>query len=294
MHSSDSAPRCLTELQRLQSPCRLCPRLCNVTRDGADLGYCRAPRRLVVASASPHFGEEAVLVGTGGSGTIFFAGCNLRCVFCQNADISHTVRGSPWDVGDLVYAMLRLADGGCENINFVTPTHYAAGVAEAVVEARRRGLSVPIVYNCGGYELASTLRLLEGLIDIYMPDIKFFRRETADRYAGAADYADRAREAVLEMHRQVGDLRIDGETASRGLLVRHLVMPGAGQEGRDILDWLARDVSPTTFVNVMGQYRPLHRAREFPEIDRPPTEDEVLDLKAHAQHLGLRLAERPA
>jgi len=244
-----------------------------------------------VASAGPHFGEEAVLVGIGGSGTIFFAGCNLRCVFCQNADISHAVRQSHWASEDLVYTMLRLAEGGCENINFVTPTHYAPQVAEAVVEARRRGLGVPIVYNCGGYESVATLKLLEGLIDIYMPDIKFFHHETADRYADADDYPERVREAVLEMHRQVGDLALDGETASRGLLVRHLVMPGAGAEGRDILEWLARDISPRTFVNVMGQYRPCHRAREFPEIAQPPTEDEVVSLKAHAQRLGLRLAE---
>jgi putative pyruvate formate lyase activating enzyme len=291
MHSSDSTPPALAELRRLQSPCRLCPRQCQVSRRGADLGYCRAPQALAVASVGPHFGEEAVLVGTGGSGTIFFAGCNLRCVFCQNVDISHTVRQSHWENADLVYAMLRLAEAGCENINFVTPTHYAPQVAEAVFEARRRGLRVPLVYNCGGYESVTALRLLEGLIDIYMPDIKFFRRETADRYADTADYPELVREAVLEMHRQVGDLVLDGETASRGLLVRHLVMPGAGPEGRDILDWLAREVSPRTFVNVMGQYRPCHRAGEFPEIAHPPTEDEVVDLKAHAQRLGLRLAE---
>lgn len=275
----------------MQSPCRLCPRLCGVTRKGGDLGVCGAPLRLVVAEAGPHFGEEAVLVGTGGSGAIFLSGCNLRCVFCQNHEISHSVRGSPWGVEDLVYAMLRLADGGCENINFVTPTHYAPQVAEAVLEARRRGLAVPIVYNCGGYERRETLRLLDGVIDIYMPDIKFFRSETADRYADAADYPDRVREAVVEMHRQVGDLRIDGETASRGLLVRHLVMPGGVEEGGAILDWLAAEISPRTFVNVMGQYRPLHRAAAFPEINRLPTDDEIIELKAHAQRLGLRLAE---
>ena len=291
MQPTDPVPSGIDELRRRQSPCRLCPRDCRVSRSRNDLGHCRAPRDLVIASTGPHFGEETVLVGTGGSGTIFVAGCNLRCVFCQNADISHQLRGARWDVDDLVYAMLRLADAGCENVNMVTPTHYAPQIAEAVVKARRRGLAVPLVYNCGGYESVDTLRLLEGLVDIYMPDFKFWHAESARRYADAPDYPARAREALKEMHRQVGDLVTRGEVAGRGLLVRHLVMPGATDEGRAILDFLARDISPNTFVNVMGQYRPLHRAAEFPEINRPPTEDEIIDLKAHAQHLRLRLAE---
>jgi putative pyruvate formate lyase activating enzyme len=291
MDSGDSISGNIDALRRLQSPCVLCPRTCRVSREAGDLGACRAPRRLLVAEAVPHFGEERPLVGTGGSGTVFLAGCNLRCVFCQNAGISHDVSGKPWDVDDLVYAMLRLAGEGCENINFVTPTHYAPQLAEAIAESRRRGLTVPVVYNCGGYESVRALHLLDGLIDIYMPDIKFWSAESGKRYANAADYPDVAREAVLEMHRQVGDLTIVGEVATRGLLVRHLAMPGGTDEGRAILDWLAEAVSPRTYVNVMGQYRPLLRAAEFPEINRRPTEDEIIELKAHAQRLGLRLAE---
>jgi len=291
MTSADSARANLSELCRRQSPCRLCPRNCLVARDTGHLGYCQAPRELVVASAGPHFGEESVLVGTGGSGTVFLAGCNLRCVFCQNHDLSHRVHGPRWSTNDLVYAMLQLQRTGCENINFVTPTHYAPQIAEAVLTAREHGLRVFIVYNCGGYESAETLRLLEGLIDIYMPDFKFWESDSARRYADAPDYPERAREAFHEMHRQVGDLVLDGDIATRGLLVRHLVMPGATDEGRAILDFLAREISPRTFVNVMAQYRPLHRAADFSEINRYCQESEVRLLETHARHLGLRLAD---
>ena len=187
--------------------------------------------------------------------------------------------------------MLRLADRGCENINFVTPTHYAPQIAEAIVAARSRGMTVPIVYNCGGYESVETLQLLDGLVDLYMPDFKFWSAESAQRYAGAADYPDRARRAVAEMHRQVGDLVVQDEVAARGLLVRHLVMPEGLDQGRAILDWLADRISPRTFVNVMGQYRPCFRATDFSEIDCPPDAEEILELKAQARRLGLRLAE---
>jgi len=291
MVPDDSIEAQLADLRERQSPCRLCPRNCNVSREGDDLGYCGAPRRAVVASTGPHFGEERVLVGTGGSGTLFLSGCNLRCAFCQNCSISHQVAGARWGTEDMVYAMLRLADGGCENINVVTPTHYAPQIAEAIVEARRHRMYLPIVYNCGGYESVETLRLLDGLVNIYMPDFKFWRRESADRYAHAPDYPQRARESVREMYRQVGDLVVENEIARRGVLVRHLVMPGGGKEGSEILDWLATEISIDTYVNVMGQYRPAHRAHEFPEIDRRPTDAEILDLKTHARQLGLRLAE---
>ncbi|MBN2582688.1 MAG: radical SAM protein [Planctomycetes bacterium] len=281
----------LAELRRRQSPCRLCPRQCLAKRDKGQLGYCRVPSQLVIADSGPHFGEENVLVGLGGSGTVFLAGCNLMCVFCQNWEISHRAAGRSWAVEDLVYAMLRLAGGGCENINFVTPTHYAPQIAEAIVEARRRGLRVPIIYNCGGYEDVEVLGLLEGLIDVYMPDFKFWAAASAERFCQAADYRDRACAAIHEMHRQVGDLVIDDEIARRGLLVRHLVMPEGLDEGRAILDFLARDVSPKTFVNVMGQYRPCFRAEGYPELDHPCDPTDILELKAHARRLGLRVAE---
>jgi len=260
-------------------------------RSKGRLGYCKAPSALRVASCGPHFGEESVLVGLGGSGTIFLCGCNLMCAFCQNWDISHHAVGKPWQPEDLVYAMLRLADRGCENINFVTPTHYTPQIAEAVVAARSRGMTVPIVYNCGGYESVETLKLLDGLIDVYMPDFKFWSTEAAERYARAADYPQRACEALGEMHRQVGDLVVQNEVATRGLLVRHLVMPGGVDQGRAILDWLAERISPRTFVNVMGQYRTSAQTADFPEIDCPPDIEDILELKAHARRLGLRLAE---
>ena len=199
----------ISALRERQSPCLLCPRQCGARRDAGERGFCGTSSRLVVADASAHFGEERVLTGIGGSGTIFIAGCNLGCVFCQNCRISHGLSGSVWEVEDLVYAMLRLQERGCENINFVTPTHHAPQMAEAVRDARQRGLSVPIVYNCGGYESIETLALLEGSVDIYMPDFKFWTAESAARYAGAEDYPERAREALIEMQRQVGPLVID-------------------------------------------------------------------------------------
>jgi putative pyruvate formate lyase activating enzyme len=281
----------LAELRARESPCRLCPRNCFVARDHGETGYCRSTAQLAVAAWHPHFGEERCLVGTGGSGAIFLAGCNLHCAFCQNHDLSCDARSPHWRHDDLVYAIRRLADAGCENINFVTPTHFAPQLAEAIVAARRQGLTLPVVWNCGGYETVETLRLLDGLVDIYMPDFKFWSETAGERYAQAPDYAARARDALREMHRQVGDLEIRDEIARRGLLVRHLVLPGRLDDGRAICDFLAREISPRTFVNVMGQYRPMHRAAEFPEINRPPTEEEILAVRVHAERLGLRVAE---
>jgi len=236
------------------------------------------------------------LVGRGGSGTIFLAGCNLRCVFCQNYRISHRLVGETMDTADLARLMLALEARGCENINFVTPTHVAEALAEAIVEARRRGLHVPIVWNSSGYESVEVLRLLEGLVEIYMPDFKFGCSESAERYCRAPDYPERAREALREMQRQVGDLVIEGGVARRGLLVRHLVMPGGLEESREILSFLA-SLSPRTFVNVMGQYRPegvpatAEGRAEYPEIARRPTGEEIAEARAEAQRLGLRLAQ---
>lgn len=276
------------------APCRLCPRRCGVDRTAGETGFCGGGALATVASAGPHFGEESCLVGRGGSGTIFLAGCNLGCVFCQNWDISHRVVGEEMDAAALAGLMRSLEARGCANINFVTPTHFAPPILEAIAEARRRGLSVPVVWNSSGYESAEVLRLLEGAVDVYMPDFKFSRSASAERYADAPDYPDRAREALREMHRQVGDLAIEGGVARRGLLVRHLVMPGGGQESREILRFLA-DLSPRTFVNVMGQYRPAGRVRAraarsaYPEIDRPPAADEVAETRRGARALGLRL-----
>jgi len=267
-----------------------------VDRPAGERGTCGAPAEPVVASAGPHFGEEPCLVGRGGSGTIFLAGCNLRCVFCQNFDISHSIVGEAMDAVALARLMLALEGHGCENINFVTPTHVAPALAAAIVEARGRGLRVPIVWNSGGYESVEVLRLLEGLVEIYMPDFKFIRPESAERYLAAADYPERARKALREMHRQVGDLVVEDGVARRGLLVRHLVMPGGLEESREILDFLA-SLSPRTRVNVMDQYRPaglvagLEGRSRFPELAKRSALADVSEARASARRLGLRLAD---
>ncbi|MGD2173762.1 MAG: radical SAM protein [Candidatus Brocadiaceae bacterium] len=273
----------------LAGACRICPRDCGVNRHEDQRGYCGIGRVPLLASAGPHFGEEPCLVGRGGSGTIFLAGCNLLCVFCQNYDISHGRAGSPAEPERIAGTMMALEGRGCENINFVTPSHVAPWLMDAVRRARLQGLRVPIVYNCGGYEALETLRLLEGTVDIYMPDAKFWGPETADRYTGAPDYPERMREALREMHRQVGDLQVEGGVARRGLLVRHLVMPEHVDESEAILRFLAAEVSPNTHVNVMQQYRPVYRAGHYPEIDRTVTAEEYARARGSARGLGLCL-----
>jgi putative pyruvate formate lyase activating enzyme len=274
----------------LASPCRLCPRACEVDRAGGETGFCGVGSVPVVSSAGPHYGEEPPLVGRGGSGTIFLAGCNLGCVFCQNDDISHGLAGrevTPAGVAEIALGLERL---GCENVNFVTPTHFAHGLAEAVALARDRGLTVPVVYNCSGYESMDVLPRLEGLVEIYMPDAKFWNPASSERYCRAPDYPEVMQAALREMHRQVGDLEVVGGVATRGLLVRHLVMPGGTAESLAILDFLAREISANTYVNVMDQYRPCYRAHAYPEIARYPSHEEYAAAYRHASELGLRLA----
>ena len=282
-------------LRAMIAPCHLCPRDCGVDRPAGERGLCGAGEKAPVASSGPQFGEEACLVGRGGSGTLFLGGCNLQCVFCQNVDISHYPMGTERTPDEIARLMLRLQAAGCENVNLVTPTHVAHALAEAIVAARREGLAVPVVWNSSAYEKPEMLRHLEGLVDIYMPDVKFARAATADRYCRAPDYPEVARAAVGEMHRQVGDLAIDRGLARRGLLVRHLVMPGGEEESREVLDLLAA-LSPDTFVNVMGQYRPAGRVRPggaWPELERRPDPAEVAAVRGYALDLGLRLDERP-
>jgi putative pyruvate formate lyase activating enzyme len=281
----------------LLQPCRLCPRACGVDRSSGERGFCGAGLRPAVASAGPHFGEEPCLVGSGGSGTIFLAGCNLGCVFCQNEDISRNAAGGrEVEPADLAGLMLGLESRGCENINFVTPTHFAPALMEAIVDARGGGLGVPIVWNCGGYESVEALRLLDGLVEIFMPDFKFSLSASGERYARAADYPARACAAIREMHRQVGDLVIERGVARRGLMVRHLVMPGGVRDGREVLDFLA-SVSPRTCVNVMGQYRPAADVLRpegrcnFSAIARTVALQEVAEIREYARRLGLRLVD---
>jgi putative pyruvate formate lyase activating enzyme len=246
--------------------CRLCPRDCGVDRLADHKAVCKTGRLARVSSAFPHFGEEDCLRGWRGSGTIFFSQCNLRCVFCQNFDISWQGRGRELEAVEIASLMLDLQAQGCHNINFVTPEHVVPQVLEAVLYAVRGGLRLPIVYNTSAYDSLRSLELLEGVVDIYMPDFKFWDEESARRLALAADYPQHAREAIREMHRQVGDLVFDEEgLARRGLLVRHLVMPGGGEESRRIFRFLAREISPHTYVNVMDQYGPAGQVEKRPE-----------------------------
>lgn len=274
--------------------CRLCPRHCAVNRLEGELGVCRTGREAVVSSYSPHFGEEDPLVGQQGSGTIFMTHCNLGCVFCQNYEISHLSEGVKVSSSDLAQMMLTLQRRGCHNINFVTPTHMVPQILEALQEAIEGGLKVPLVYNCGGYEEVDTLRLLDGIFDIYMPDFKFWDSQVAERFCSAPDYAEKACAAVKEMHQQVGDLTLDEQgIAQRGLLIRHLVMPEGLAGTREIMRFLAKEVSKDTYVNVMSQYRPCGEAHNFPELRRPITAGEFREAVSMAQEEGIhRLDER--
>ncbi|HDZ20736.1 hypothetical protein LCGC14_0431710 [marine sediment metagenome] len=279
------------QLRELIRDCGLCPRACGVDRTAGQVGACRIGERAVVVSAGAHFGEEAVLVGRGGSGTIFFAGCNLDCVFCQNADISHSDRGRAVTAEQLAEMMLGLQRDGCENVNVVTPTHVAHAVAEAIAIARSGGLSVPVVYNCGGYERVETLELLAGLIEIYMPDFKWADPARGRTYSGVSDYPAVAAAALAEMYRQTGKLQTDRRgVATRGVLVRHLVMPNDLANSRGVIDTVAQ-AAPGCAINIMGQYRPCFRANEFPDLTHTPAAADLSTLRQHATDQALLRAD---
>ena len=275
--------------------CRLCPRQCGVNRIEGELGVCSTGRLAQVASYNLHFGEEAPLVGEGGSGTIFFGRCNLGCVFCQNWDISTPDEDmEEGEAEQLAEVMLILQRQGAHNINFVTPSHVVPQILEGVLAAARRGLELPLVYNSSGYDSVDTLRLLDGVVDIYMPDAKFWDPEAATRYCNAPDYPERAREALREMHRQVGDLALDERgVAERGLLVRHLVMPQGLAGTLEWMRFIASELSPDTYVNVMDQYRPCGKAEEDEEIAVRPTREECEAAVRQAREAGItRLDDR--
>lgn len=284
--------RAMSELKM----CGACPRDCRVDRTAGELPPCRIGRKARISAAFPHFGEEGCLRGSNGSGTIFFSSCNLHCVFCQNWNISASPAGRELDAAELADVMLHLQEAGCHNINLVTPEHVVPHIVEALAAAVQAGLRLPLVYNTSAYDGLSALRLMDGLVDIYMPDFKFWEPETARRLARAEDYPEVARAAIAEMHRQVGVLTIgrDG-LARRGLLVRHLVMPGQTQETAAILRWLADEISPDTYVNIMDQYRPEHRVPGNPryaDIDRRASAGEVADAVAAARRAGLWRLDR--
>ncbi|MDI9419297.1 MAG: radical SAM protein [Firmicutes bacterium] len=273
--------------------CTLCPRECRVDRTRTK-GYCQAGAKLKVSSFGPHFGEERELVGSHGSGTIFFAHCSLRCVYCQNYQLSFGGEGEPCTSEQLAAMMLLLQDHyGCANINLVTPTHYVHQIIEAIYTASQKGLRLPIVYNCGGYESVGTLKLLEGIVDIYMPDLKYGSEKMARDYSQASDYFARTSEALVEMDRQVGPLELDEYgLAYKGLLIRHLVLPGGLEETKRVLDFIKAKLSPGVLVNLMDQYYPSYKAFNFPELNRRISQSEFLEALQYAQKLELRLAVR--
>ncbi|MCP4345257.1 MAG: radical SAM protein [Desulfobacterales bacterium] len=268
--------------------CTLCPRMCKADRVSGQTGVCKTGDKAYVSSYNSHFGEEVPLVGTHGSGTIFFTRCNLLCIFCQNYDISHEGHGREVSHEDLANMMLLLQNEGCHNINFVTPSHVVPQILMALETAVQKGLSVPLVYNTGGYDNIETLKLLEGVFDIYMPDFKFWDSEIAETTCGAKDYPDIVREAVLEMHRQTGDLVID-ETgiARRGLLIRHLVLPEGLAGTREIMRFIAREISPDTYVNIMPQYRPCGMAKEVGALSDYPSQKDFRDALQAAKDEGV-------
>jgi putative pyruvate formate lyase activating enzyme len=268
--------------------CALCPRSCHADRVHGTGTVCHTGRHAVVSSAFAHFGEEDCLRGTRGSGTIFFGWCNLRCAFCQNWELSAEGEGREVTADELAELMLQLQERGCHNINFVSPSHVLAQILEALVLAVERGLRLPLVYNTGAYDTLEALALLDGVIDIYMPDFKFWDAEHAKRYSKAPDYPEVARVAIREMHRQVGPLVLDERgIAQRGVLLRHLVMPGGVAGTRTIMEWLAREISPDTYVNLMAQYHPAGRAADFPELSCLISPLEFQHAVADARAAGL-------
>lgn len=295
--SGELARRACAAIASLAS-CRVCPRDCRVDRLADKTAACKTGRYARVSSYFLHFGEEDCLRGRNGSGTIFFAWCNLRCQFCQNFDISHLGHGEETRPERLAEMMLELQGMGCHNINFVTPEHVVPQILEALVFAVEGGLRLPLVYNTSAYDSLESLRLMDGIVDIYMPDFKIWDSRMAFKYLLAKDYPQAARRAIKEMHRQVGDLKMDEHgLAKRGVLVRHLVMPGGIAGTHRIMKFLADEVSPHTYVNIMAQYHPAGKvsAERFPEINRGITREEYADAVAAAQKAGLyRFDERRA
>jgi putative pyruvate formate lyase activating enzyme len=273
--------------------CSLCPRKCGSNRLENETGYCKTGKNAVICSFHPHFGEEPELVGTYGSGTIFFSYCNLLCNFCQNFEISHLGEGRDVTEKELAGIMLELQQMGCHNINLVTPTHVVPQIIAALEIAHKNGLTVPIVYNSGGYDRVSTLKFMEGLIDIYMPDFKFWSSEVAEKTCNAPDYPEVARKAIMEMHRQVGNLQTNpAGIAQKGLLIRHLVLPENLAGTGEISEFISKNISPDTYVNIMPQYRPCGLAHQIEGLDRRLTAKEYLDAIKIAGDQGLTRIHR--
>jgi len=269
--------------------CQLCPRRCGVDRKKGEKGFCRGPYRPVIFSAQPHFGEEVSLVGKNGSGTIFFSNCNLRCIFCQNWPISHEGKGKELKDEDLANMMIHLQKIGCHNINLVTPTHVMPNILNATRIALKKGLRLPLVYNTSGYERLEILKILDGVVDIYMPDMKYMDADQAEKYSsGASDYPELTKRAIIEMNRQVGELKVDERgIATRGLIIRHLVMPNRVAGTEKLLRWVAETLPKSTYVNIMAQYHVDYKAFDYPKIARGITVQEFLEAMEWAENFGL-------
>lgn len=282
------------KLYAIYESCHLCPRDCRVNRLKGETGICRASSRVKISSAFPHFGEERPLVGKNGSGTIFFSNCNLRCIFCQNYTIS--IEGEGVEISDeqLAETMLKVQGFGCHNINLVTPTHYVPNIVRAVQAASERGLKIPLVYNTSGYERLEVLTLLDGIVDIYLPDIKYMHPEHAAKYsANAYNYPYYAKMAIKEMHRQVGELSLNGQgIARRGVILRHLILPERISGTEEFIKFVVKELSPATYVNLMGQYRPEYKASEYRELSRRITRAEYQEALAWARRYGLTRLDR--
>jgi putative pyruvate formate lyase activating enzyme len=277
------------EAERILKECTLCPRECRVDRTAGERGFCRTGNKPFVSSYGAHFGEEKPLVGRYGSGTIFMGNCNLGCIFCQNYSISHMGEGVEMSFNRLADIMLSLQNEGCHNINFVTPTHQMPMLLRSLLIASENGLRLPLVYNCGGYESPDALRLLEGIIDIYMPDFKYADPLMAKKYSKAGDYPEAAKAALKEMHRQVGDLLMDKKgTALRGLLVRHLVLPERTAGTAEVVKFIAEEISKKTCINIMDQYHPCFKASDHPPLNRRITAKEYAEAINLAVKSGLK------
>lgn len=288
LHKTGILQKRIEKARELLQECQICPRRCKVNRLENRLGVCKTGKLPRVSSYHPHFGEESPLVGTHGSGTIFITSCNLGCAFCQNFEISHLGEGHEISIERFARMMVELQDMGCHNINFVTPTHVVPQILEALPYAIKDGLEIPLVYNTGGYDLVETLRLLDGVFDIYMPDFKFFDSAVALKLCKARDYPHVVMKAIKEMHRQVGDFVMDDRgIAERGLIVRHLVMPGGLAGTREIMRFLSEEISPNTYVNIMDQYHPCGLAHKYPEINRRITVEEFEDALKESREEGI-------
>ncbi len=275
-------------LHQQSKECRICPNECMAKRSEGETGDCHSTDEIIISSVGPHFGEESPLVGTHGSGTIFFANCNLSCEFCQNYDISHLGIGEKNSIEDLARAMLKLQQRGSHNINLVTPTHFTPQIVDAVILAIDKGLEIPIVYNCGGYESVETLKLLEGIVDIYMPDIKYSIDKNALKYSGINNYWEVVTFAIKEMHMQVGDLKISKRgLAQRGLLIRHLVLPNDIAGSKKVIEFVANEISTNSYLNIMDQYRPAYNATKYEKLNRRITPSEYKEVVEYAFSKGL-------